>query len=230
MPVKQVNAAGIDSSLTTVNYLNTPDECPMCHHGVHPRLVTGVILGQPTHPESEIRIVFQCTRTECQEVFLGYYDFKSTQQDGTFYLLGNVAPMEPVEAAFSESIGEVSTNFIEIYNQAMAAEAHGLDQINGLALRKALEFLIKDFLINQDPSKADEIKGKLLGKCIEENLTDPNIKASAKLATWLGNDETHYVRKWEDKDINDLKILIRLTVNWIDNVLLTQKYVKSMNA
>jgi hypothetical protein len=83
-------------------------------------------------------------------------------------------------------------------------------------------------LINQEPAKAEEIKGKLLGKCIHEDVTDPNVKATAKLATWLGNDETHYIRKWEDKDINDLKILIRLTVNWIDNVLLTQKYLKEM--
>jgi len=137
--------------------------------------------------------------------------------------------MEPTEANFSESIADVSSDFIEIYNQAMTAESHGLDQITGIGLRKALEFLIKDFLINQYPSKAEEIKGKTLGKCIDEDVADPNVKASAKLATWLANDETHYVRKWEDKDINDLKILIRLTVNWIDSVLLTQKYVKSMN-
>ena len=31
----------------------------------------------------------------------------------------------------------------------------------------------------------------------------------------LGNDETHYSRKWVDMDINDLKILIRLTVTWM---------------
>jgi hypothetical protein len=29
------------------------------------------------------------------------------------------------------------------------------------------------------------------------------------------------------KDINDLKTLIQLTVNWIDNVLLTEQYLKS---
>ena len=33
----------------------------------------------------------------------------------------------------------------------------------------------------------------------------------------LGDDETHYERRWIDKDLNDLKNLIRLTVNWIAN-------------
>ena len=45
---------------------------------------------------------------------------------------------------------------------------------------------------------------------------------------WLGNDETHYVRKWEEKDIRDLKILIRLTESWIQNSILTDKYLREM--
>ena len=45
----------------------------------------------------------------------------------------------------------------------------------------------------------------------------------------VGDVRTHYVRRWEDKDVSDLKLLIRLTVNWIDNVLLTRKYVADMN-
>jgi hypothetical protein len=54
------------------------------------------------------------------------------------------------------------------------------------------------------------------------------VKACAKRAAWLGNDETHYVRKWTDKDVRDLKILITLTINWINNVLLTRKYTAEM--
>ena len=56
------------------------------------------------------------------------------------------------------------------------------------------------------------------------------MKECAKRAAWLGNDETHYTRKWEDKDVKDLKLLVHLTVNWIDNVLLTQKYISEMDA
>lgn len=36
---------------------------------------------------------------------------------------------------------------------------------------------------------------------------------------WLGNDETHYVRRWEEKDLSDLKRLISMTVSWIDLVM-----------
>ena len=108
----------------------------------------------------------------------------------SYHFQDKLAPQTPEEAQLPESVVDVSSNFVEIYNQALAAEAFGLDQITGIGLRKALEFLIKDFLINQNPQSADEVKAKMLGKCIDENVTDANIKATAKLATWLGNDET----------------------------------------
>jgi hypothetical protein len=39
-----------------------------------------------------------------------------------------------------------------------------------------------------------------------------------------GNDQTHYLRKWEDKDLDDMLVLIRLTVNWIDSESLSKQY------
>ena len=61
-------------------------------------------------------------------------------------------------------------------------------------------------------------------------ISDSNIKDCAAGATWLGNDETHYTRVWTENDINDLKILIQLTQNWISNELLTEKYRSAMPA
>ena len=43
-----------------------------------------------------------------------------------------------------------------------------------------------------------------------------------------GNDETHYVRKWEGKDINDLKKLISMTIAWIEIEQLTVDLAKEM--
>lgn len=50
----------------------------------------------------------------------------------------------------------------------------------------------------------------------------------ASRAVWLGNDETHYTRKWEDKDINDLKSIIELTLHWIESEIRTQKLLEDM--
>ena len=67
-----------------------------------------------------------------------------------------------------------------------------------------------------------------LYNCIINYIDDPMTQSVAKRATWLGNDETHYLRKWEDKDIKDLKTLLQLTMNSIENQLLVQSYESEM--
>ena len=44
-------------------------------------------------------------------------------------------------------------------------------------------------------------------------IAHPKVASLAERDVWLGNDETHYVRKWEGKDVQDLKLLIKLTVS-----------------
>jgi hypothetical protein len=53
-------------------------------------------------------------------------------------------------------------------------------------------------------------------------------ESMAERATWLGNDETHYIRKWEDKDLQDMKRLITLTTYWIMSDQLTKAAVVAM--
>lgn len=112
--------------------------------------------------------------------------------------------------------------------QSSSAEHYQLDQIAGVGYRKALEYLIKDYAIHKSPNDKERIKSLFLGNVINEFVDDKNVQECAKRAAWLGNDETHYVRKWEEKDINDLKTLIKLTEAWITNNLLTEKYMSEM--
>jgi hypothetical protein len=60
-----------------------------------------------------------------------------------------------------------------IYTQAHAAEALELTEICGVGYRKALEFLIKDYLITKKPEKSDDIRKMLLGGCIDSYVDDP---------------------------------------------------------
>ena len=84
-------------------------------------------------------------------------------------------------------------------------------QICGVGYRKALEFLVKDYLIKTSPELKEKIKKGQLGDAIAL-IADTRIKSCASHATWIGNDETHYVRVWEDKDLEDLKNLIKMVL------------------
>ncbi len=48
------------------------------------------------------------------------------------------------------------------------------------------------------------------------------------MAAWLGNDETHYERRWVDKDVEDLRRLIDITCHWIEMNVLTAQYRQEM--
>jgi hypothetical protein len=137
-----------------------------------------------------------------------------------------VEPQSISPAHISDYVSEISPSFVEVYNQTLVADSLNLTQIIGIGLRKSLEFLIKDYLcyVNKD----DKFKSWQLGQCINDGIQDANIKMVAKRAVWLGNDETHYIRKWENKDLSDLKILTKLTMNFIENSLMAKKYENEM--
>ncbi len=69
-----------------------------------------------------------------------------------------------------------------------------------------------------------------LGQVINNYIEDENIKSTAKFASWLGNDETHYYRIWEVMDIEDLRALILLVIRWIETKELTRKYKNHMES
>jgi len=130
---------------------------------------------------------------------------------------------------FGETINNISPGFVKIYNEAFAAEQMSLMEVCGVGYRKALEFLIKDYVIvGKEPEVIENIKKMQLAQCIENYVTDLNVKNVSKRAVWLGNDETHYVRKWEEKDVQDLKGLIRLTIRWIEQEKETASLLEDM--
>jgi len=202
-------------------------ECPICHHKIVAEIRDAILL-RKSFPTAQI--VYRCTNPDCLRLFIGLFngpltvDFVNQRQ----YTLLATTPFYPQTKDFPESIQAVSPRFIEIYNQSYSADQDKLDQICGPGYRKALEFLIKDYLIKNLPEKATAVKAALLGNCIENFVVNENVKNVASRATWLGNDETHFERKWDGKDIEYLKNLISLTVQWIDMEELTRQAVEEM--
>lgn len=131
-------------------------------------------------------------------------------------------------STFEKGVAEISPMFVEIYNQAHRAELLGLNQLVGIGYRKALEFLIKDYCCLKKPDSSEKIKKLSLGTCINNYVDDPRIQKMAERAAWLGNDETHYVRKFTDKDVSALICLIQLTRHWISMEYLTEEWINEL--
>ena len=209
-----------------------PDTCPVCKHAAQIGLVSDIghlfpVSGK--NEETKLQLIFECPRHTCSSRFIVEY-LKSYDHNkgGYYYAARHFYPLTPKEFEIVDGIAEISPRFHEIANQSEKAESDGLDEIAGMGFRKALEFLIKDYCINITPDKEAEIKKMPLAQVIGAHVKDQNIKTCASRAAWLGNDEAHYERVWTDHDIKDLKLLIRLTQNWISNERLTAQYLEAM--
>ncbi len=200
--------------------LGLPDKCPFCHKSIRPNQITGYVHG------TNLDVFFSCPDPACLKTFIGYYEYNRLSQGQSYY--GRTSLGSLLGRVFSKQIHEVSEFFTTIYNQSLAAEQQGLTEICGVGYRKSLEFLIKDYAIKNNSDKKEIIEKIQLSKVIEEYVSDSNIKSVAKRAAWLGNDETHYIKKWEGKNLEDMKKLIDLTVHWIEMEILTASFTKDM--
>ena len=206
-----MQAVKTDIGIESIDF--TPSERPFCHRSINPTMV----FGHTTKVGLEIFTL--CPSPECGKSFISYY-----KKDGSeiYKYLDKVSQGNIARVEFSKEITDISSQFVNIYNQAFSAEQMGLADICGMGYRKALEFLIKDFLCKKNTSDVSNIKKDFLGNCIQKYVEKQKIKLAAERAVWLGNDETHYERKWITKDLNDLKRLIQLTIHWIEMEILSE--------
>jgi hypothetical protein len=198
--------------------VDVPDACPLCHRHSEVTLITADAVEQ----NLGVQVVFRCAYQGCRAFFICSYAARPSS------VLVAVRPIKPQVTQFPETLAKLSPMFVSIFVEAEEATQLALTQIAGPGYRKAFEFLIKDYAKSLAPGKASEIEGKFSGAVVNEFISDVRIQAVAKRSLWLGNDETHYLRKWTDHDVADLVTLIKLTANWIEIEHLSKSYVQQM--
>lgn len=209
--IAQVAVAGYAAG-NQVNINEIPNVCPICHVTIEPEPLAGT---SASVGFNWMEMYFRCTNKRCKRQFTAL--FRSAGLRGSFlnYEYERSVPAEPKIPVFDEIVKTLSPDFVRVYGQAVAAEAYGLTDVAGPGFRKSLEFLVKDYAIHLKPEAAEEIKAAALATVIQKHLSGDKVPVVSLRAAWLGNDETHYERRWADKDLQDLKRLIGATVHFI---------------
>lgn len=207
-----------------------PDKCPVCKNGGKQKFLVGYYSAPAP---GRLWTSFLCPINACSAIYSAvYYNLLRSRKDmgWTLYEATLLSTQSPVK--FSDEILHCSPRFCKIYTESDCAEKNGLSEIAGPGFRKSLEILIKDYLITSvyvnDIEMSKKIKGLYLSNCIVEHISNPELKDCAERATWLGNDETHYVKIWDEKDLKDLILLINITVAWIEMQIRTNRYRNDM--
>lgn len=216
--------------------LDVPDWCPHCQRHVSPisQWKYPVPGAQDTTGRSipkRLQVVVLCPNRECLNLYIVDFELISGLGTGNepFHMrVKGYIPVVPRRIEFSETLNEISVAFPDVYSQAMAAEQYGLYDIAGMGYRKALEFLVKDYAIWRSPLERDEIADSELRIVLGKWVQNKKVAAMAARAAWLGNDHSHYVRKWEHKDLDDLKSLLRVVLNWVLLEYETEGFIADM--
>lgn len=212
---KEIKVRSVDSDAQFTLSFQEIDECPVCHFALRPEIKHGYYIQDKT--ASSYTAYLACLCPKCREMFFIKYSGSCAGTIGNPHLQ-KMIPVTPHMETFSEGISDLSPTFVNTYNQAQFAEDQGLTEICGIGYRRALEFLVKDYLIHLSPDQENVIKAERLSNSINRIEYD-RIKTLAQRSTWIGNDETHYVRKHEDYDYSDMKRFIISMVRYIDSEL-----------
>lgn len=190
--------------------------CPHCGNTMSPVIFKSATTSASNDINSSVGLLLMCTFENCNRFFtLGYNLIRSSYGNYSSHLV-SYTYSPPIRIDLPANIEKVSPQFVEIYAEATQAEQLKLGQIAGVGYRKSAEFLIKDYAINKNPTDEDAIKSKMLMQVITKYLDDfPKIQNLAKAIAWIGNDETHYERRHDDKDIKDLKKFIKAAAQFI---------------
>lgn len=196
--------------------IDIPKKCPQCGVAYSDLPLIAYYLDTTGPDTDDITVLFAlffCPT--CEICFLAKYLVAYGQYENTATLL-SIHPKPEALSEFSSSVQSLSPRFVKIYQQSEQAENSGLSEICGMGYRKVLEFLVKDYALYIHPDKRTEIESSFLGKCIADYIDNDKIKTLATASAWLGNDETHYKRKHQDYNVQDLKRFIRTVVAYTE--------------
>lgn len=193
--------------------VNNSDECPICQYGID-MSINNYWNFHDIHDDSEsFNIISVHSCSHCHNGFVVIHHMKEQENE----YIEKSQSVYPIAASkqVDESIRQISPEFYEIYNQCLIAKNNGLNQIYGMGFRKALEKLITDFAINQNPDDTDKILGMSLHNRIETYFKDSDAKTALMACKWLGNNETHYENCNTDEDLQLFEDLIEDTLFYI---------------
>ena len=116
----------------------------------------------------------------------------------------------------NENLAAISERFIDMYNQALQAEYNQNFELAAIGFRSSLEILIKDYAIQELGEPAETVAKQSLCNAIATYLQQADLVNTADVVRILGNDYTHYKRKYPEHDFVLLKKYMEIFLSQIE--------------
>lgn len=187
-----------------------PAICPHCGLGVD----APIGAKHTTDLNGNILLSATCECTYCHKSFF----FASLYNNSADNLAKNVLifPSRDFEPFDNENLHKISEQFINMFNQAKQAEFNKNYELAAIGYRAALEILVKDYAVSELKNDKDEVAKKSLFEAIGEYLPVKELISTADVVRILGNDFTHYDRKYPQYDFDLLKSYMNIFMEQIE--------------
>lgn len=203
----------VDNSAYNGITFEKPLTCPHCGINVDAELAAKLAHLQEIPARGEYFIfVWRCT--VCRKLYASMYLLHNKQMS-----LCGILPNNTVVYS-DEEIEKVSPRFVEMYSQALRAEYTGDYNLAAIGFRAAIEILIKDYAIICLGQPRDDVVNMSLYNAISAYLGENDLIKTADVVRILGNDHTHYERKYPEHDFTLLKNYAELAVSLIRQKIL----------
>ncbi len=213
-----------------------PNICPHCHSAITPKLKGNFYYCHPNAERPErLYTIWECPNTKCERPIFVEHENRST----SYWRLDAFLNGLPKGPDWPKPIAELKhgvaidgeepqqSKFIKTYLQSLEAESKGLDELAGMGYRKAIEYLVKDWAIQGTPDDFDKIQKMALAQVIK-NYYEGDLQGILSRATWLGNDQTHYTKLFEEYNLEHLKELIALIMVELDRQFKMKHYLETI--
>lgn len=198
--------------------------CPVCNYAIDMEAEQGINyhdLHSVDQKQFNIISIHRCPH--CNQGFVVQHKMVAQEQDNGVYGV-TIKYVETSQSTFpakssykdiKEDIRKISPKFYDVYKQSLIAKNSGLNELYGMGFRKAIEYLVKDFAISENPNKRSSIEASSLHSCIENYFKNSDARTALLACKWLGNNETHYVNSNDSDDVSLLENLIEDTLYYI---------------
>ncbi len=213
---KEIDAMYLDNCTTDTFEIESVRICPICRTSHAGNYLKAYIIRNCAQHYGVVHNLYAIHFCDaCEGIFISKHTSQSPHGVHPNFNLERTIPQKQfIEKDFDGRIRSISPRFVEVYNQANQAEAEQLDEISGMGYRKALECLIKDYLISTGKYEKEKVVNSPLGTCIDNMIQNEQVKRVARKCAWIGNDFTHYESK-HNLGIETLKSLIEAVVYWV---------------
>jgi hypothetical protein len=214
-----MSSVGVEPFTVTIGSERTeviselPSFCPRCRSNAVPTpFGMGVVWKGDVDDGIDVPVCCSSCGGAYIVLFQAYFHDETDQWTLSFM---KTIPDALPKTQVSPVMKRISRNFARVFDEAAAAQTAGLEELAGAGYRRALEFLVKDYLCFKQPEKRNTYISTALRNCIKDHFPLPEIRDLADRAALMGNDYAHY-KALGHRDIIEMVSLINLIHKWID--------------